>query len=134
MDFDLDMAKERSVKNPVYYIQYAYARVASIFRKTKITSQNPRLNLLQTQEEKGLIKKLIQFTEVIEDTANDYQIHRLTRYAHELAHAFHNFYEKQRVLTGDQELTRSRIALAGATRTILRSTLGLLGINAPDKM
>jgi len=141
MDFDLDLAKERSVKNPVYYIQYAHARTASIFGKIrnqkseiKSINQNAKLNLLNKPEELGLLKKLIQFPEKIEDAAQDYQIHRLTRYAYELARAFHNFYEKHRVIVEDKELTQARLALVKATQVVLRSTLDLLGISAPRRM
>lgn len=135
MDFNLDLAKERSVKNPVYYIQYAHARISSIFRKAKSYKlQATSFKLLKEKEELGLIKKLIQFPEVVEDTANDYQVHRLTRYAYELARSFHNFYEKQRVITENKELTVARLALVKATQIVLKSALGLLGISAPKRM
>ena len=138
MDFDLGLAKERSVKNPVYYVQYAHARTSSIFQKVNLRKldflRKPDFLILNAPEELYLIKKLIQFPETVEDTANDYQVHRLTRYAHELAHTFHNFYEKQRVITKDQELTKARLALVKATQIVLKSVLGLLGISAPNKM
>lgn len=135
IDFDLDLAKERSAKNPVYYIQYAHARMASIFRKAKnykLRAKNYKV--LKEKEELDLIKKLIQFPEVVEDIARDYQVHRLTRYALELARTFHNFYEKQRVITKDKELTGARLSLVKATRIVLQCVLNLLGIRAPDKM
>lgn len=139
MDFNLDLAKERSVKNPVYYIQYAHARMASIFRKiknqkSKAKSTSQKLKLLKEAEESTLIKKLIQFPEVVDDTARDYQVNRLTRYAYELARAFNNFYEKQRVITDDKEITASRLALVAASQIVLQKTLGFLGISAPAKM
>ncbi len=149
MDFDLDLAKERSVKNPVYYIQYAHARIASIFRKAsslrhpegakrpkdlKRSFASLRMTLLKEKEELDLIKKLIQFPEVVEDTARDYQVHRLTRYAYELARVFHNFYEKHRVITEDKELTQARLALVKAAQIVLQQVLGLLGISAPERM
>lgn len=140
MDFDLDLAKEQSLKNPVYYIQYAHARIASIFREVK--KRNLRIfrtslasfSLLKEKEEIYLIKKLIQFPEIIEDTASDYQVHRLPRYAYELAHSFHNFYEKHRVITDDQELTSTRLALAKASQVVLQDVLKILGISMPSKM
>ncbi|MBI2122052.1 MAG: arginine--tRNA ligase [Candidatus Sungbacteria bacterium] len=148
MDFDLDLAKERSVKNPVYYIQYAHARIASIFKKAlpsrhseaegrRISTRSfasLRMTTLREPEELILIKKLVQLPEIIEDTVNDYQVHRLTRYAYELARAFHNFYEKHRVITDDPKLSTARLALVKATQIVLQITLGLLGIKAPDRM
>jgi arginyl-tRNA synthetase len=138
MDFDMDLAKEQSVKNPVYYIQYAHARIASIFNKIKnrriFNFQFSIFKLLKEDEELSLIKKLIQFPEVVEDTAQDYQVHRLTRYTYELARAFHYFYEKHHVITDDKELTQARLGLAGATQVVLQNVLGLLGISAPKKM
>ncbi len=137
LDFDLDLAKKRSSKNPVYYIQYAHTRAASILRKTK--NPNPKLQiadckLLKEAEELRLIKKLIQFSEIVEDTANDYQVHRIPRFALELARIFHHFYEKHRVVTGAFRLTKARLSLVFGTRIILKSLLGLMGMVAPEKM
>jgi arginyl-tRNA synthetase len=135
MDFDLEFAKERSVKNPVYYIQYAHARIASIFRKVKnYKSKAPNFKFLKEKEELDLIKKLIQFPEIVEDTAGDYQVARLTRYAYEVAAAFHHFYERHRVITEDKNLTAGRLAIVRASQIVLRNSLGLLGISAPEKM
>ncbi|MFY9462171.1 MAG: arginine--tRNA ligase [Candidatus Sungiibacteriota bacterium] len=135
MDFDLELAKERSAKNPVYYVQYAHARVASIFKKAEgLKPDSKKTDLLVAEEEKGLIKKLIRFPEVVEDTSRDYQVIRLTRYATELARAFHDFYEKHRVITDDKELTSARLALVKAVQIVLQNILGLLGISAPLKM
>ncbi|QQG44944.1 MAG: arginine--tRNA ligase [Candidatus Sungiibacteriota bacterium] len=137
MDFDLDLAKERSVKNPVYYIQYAHARISSIFKNARNSNyklQITNYKLLKEREELRLIKKLIQFTEIVEDTARDYQVHRLPRYAYELARAFHNFYEKHRVITEDKNLTAARLNLVSATQVVLKNILSLMGIGAPEKM
>ncbi len=137
MDFDLDLAKEQSVKNPVYYIQYAHARIAAIFRKAKnqdFRFSSPGILLLTEPEEVFLIKKLIQFPEIIEDTARDYQVHRLPRYALELARLFHHFYAKHRVITEDEKLSEARLALARATQIVLQGVLGLMCISAPEKM
>lgn len=134
IDFNLDLAKERSAKNPVYYIQYAHARMASIFRKIKNPNKNLKFDLLNSKEELTLIKKLIQVPEIIKDTAGDYQVHRLSRFSLELARIFHNFYEKHRVITGDQQLTEARLNLVLATKTVLKNLLGLMGIEAPEKM
>ena len=137
IDFDLDLAKERSTKNPVFYIQYAHTRAVSIIhkaQKTKHKAQKTNFQLLKETEELQLLKKLIQFPEIVEDTVGDYQIHRLSRFALELARIFHNFYEKHRVITSDKQLTRVRLNLVFGTRIILKNILDLMGITAPDKM
>lgn len=137
MDFNLDLAKEQSVKNPVYYIQYAHARMTSIFRKVKIRNKNQGINncvLLKETDELLLIKKLIQFPELLEDITGDYQIQRLTRYTLELAGLFHNFYEKHRVISKDVKITRARLSLVQAAKIVLKSSLNLMGISAPAKM
>src|SRR3990167_4263708 len=134
MDFDLDLARERSVKNPVYYVQYAHARMCSIFEKAGVVSPVNSFELLESPDEFSLIKKLIQFPEVVEDIAKDYHVHRLPRYAYELARAFHNFYEKERIIGEDKKLMGARLALARAAQIVLRNTLDLMGISAPEKM
>ena len=137
MDFDLDLAKEQSNKNPVYYVQYAHASISSILKKTRNTRyQLPvtSYQLLTQPEEHALIKKLIQFPEIVADTAQDFQVHRIPRYALELARTFHNFYEKCRVISKDKELTSARLALVNATQIVLKNTLDLLNIDAPKKM
>lgn len=142
IDFDLNLAKERSVKNPVYYVQYAYVRALSILKNTRkltinvdgLTSAEQNIQLLKTSEERALIKKLIQFPELIEDTAKDFQVHRITRYVSELARAFHHFYEKHRVLTEDPALTAARVELDRAVIIVLGTVLDILGILKPKKM
>ena len=141
IDFDLDLAKERSVKNPVYYVQYAFVRCRNILQKAQSTKSKAQIKhkiqdtkLLNTAEETNLIKKLIQFPEVVEDITKDYQVHRLPRYAYELARSFHNFYEKHRVISENKQLTAARLALVEATQIVLQSVLGLLGISAPRRM
>src|SRR3989344_3172001 len=142
MDFDMLLAKERSQKNPVYYVQYAHARISSILRKSKI--QNPKsekksksqiLNYkLFTEHDLNLIRKLIEFPEILADISKNYEVHRLPRYALELAREFHNFYEKERVITDDKKLTSARLSLVMATKTVLANALNLMGIKSPDKM
>jgi arginyl-tRNA synthetase len=135
MDFDLDLAKEKSEKNPVYYVQYAYARISSILKKSGSLSLNLRkINLLIHFSETELIKKIIKLPEVIEDTAKDYQVHRLTTYAVELASAFHRFYTDCRVLGEKKELEQARLALIKATKIVLENVLNLMGISKPEKM
>jgi len=140
IDFDLDIAKEQSEKNPVYYVQYAYARISSILAKLKIKNEKLKitvenLKLLNHEAELSLIKQLIRLPEVIEDTMRDYQVQRLPQYALELVRAFHKFYEECRVIDEkNQDLTQARLALVEATRIVLKNTLDLMGISAPEKM
>lgn len=141
MDFDLDLAKEHSEKNPVYYAQYAYARIHSILNKSEIlnsksktNSKSQKLNLLNDQAELSLIKELIKLPDIIIETAEDYQVQRLPYYAIELATKFHNFYENCRVISEDKNLTAARIDLIKATQIVLKKTLDLMGISAPEKM
>ncbi len=134
MDFDLDLARERSIKNPVYYVQYAHARMCSVFAKAGMAPSASSLELLKSPDEFSLIKKLIQFPEVVEDIAKDYDVHRLPRYAYELARAFHNFYERERIIGEDKKLMEARLALVQAVQSVLRNTLNLMGISAPEKM
>jgi len=135
LNFDLDLAKEQSEKNPVYYIQYAYARICSIFKKAlgyKPEAKN--LELLNHVSELKLIKQLIKFPEIIEDTAEDYQVQRIPQYALDLANSFHLFYRDCRVINEDKNLEKVRLALVLATKIILKNTLDLMGISAPEKM
>ncbi len=135
MDFDLDLAKERSKKNPVYYVQYAHARGCSILSKAKIQKLKVDLKLLSEPEELALIKKILQIPEIIEDISTDYQVNRLTRYTYELARMFTNFYEKHKIINEkNPELTGARLFLVSAAKETLAFTLSLMGISAPKKM
>lgn len=134
LNFDLKIAKEKSSKNPVYYVQYAYARISSILRKAKIKPSKD-FSLLNKKEELDLIKQLIRFEEIVEDTAKDYQIQRIPQYAIELAESFHRFYQSCQVIGNDNPaLTGSRLALVLATQKVLKETLDLMGISSPQKM
>jgi len=136
LNFDMDLAKERSEKNPVYYIQYAYARICSILEKAKAKiNSNPRIvELLDHPSELNLIKQLTKFPEIIEDTAKDYQVQRIPQYAINLAAVFHQFYRDCQVLTDDKKLSQARLYLILATKVVLKDTLDLMGISAPSKM
>lgn len=139
LDFDLSLAKERSSKNPVYYIQYAHARICSILKKLKIKTEKlkiktEKLELLTHLSELNLIKQLIKLPEIIEDTVNDYQVQRIPRYAYNLAESFHQFYRDCRVITDDERLQEARLSLISATEIVLKNTLDLMGISAPEKM
>jgi len=140
MEFDVELAKERSSKSPVYYAQYAHARICSILRKLKNKKLHSMLNnstyvqLLSHPSELALVKQLIRFPEIIEDTARDYQVQRIPQYAIDLATVFHQFYRDCKVLTGGDPLQEARLALVLATKTILKNILNLMGISAPEKM
>jgi len=141
LNFDLNLAKEQSEKNPVYYIQYAYARIHSILANSKLKTQSSKLQLktqnlklLNHSSELGLIKQLIRLPEIVEDIAKDYQVQRLPQYALDLADSFHQFYENCRVISEDKDLTSARLALAVATRIVLENTFKLMGITAPERM
>jgi len=133
LNFDLKLAKEKSQNNPVYYVQYAYARISSILAKAKHTEDGPP-QLLNHKLEFDLIKQLIRFEEVVEDTANDYQIQRIPQYAVELAESFHRFYQRCQVISDNEKTTQARLALISATQIVLKNTLDLMGISAPLKM
>ena len=135
--FDMDLAKKKSRDNPVYYVQYAYARISSILSKAQNANfQFPIVNfqLLTHENELRLIKQLIRFPEIIEDTAKDYQVQRFPQYAVDLAEAFHRFYQNCQVLTDNKKLRQSRLSLISAAEIILKETLNLMGIDAPQKM
>jgi arginyl-tRNA synthetase len=138
LNFDLTLAKTQSDENPVFYIQYAHARICSILSladtKNISLEQKADLTNLKTTEETNLIKHLIDFPNIVESCALSYAPHRLAAYLFELATLFHKFYTECRVITDDNELTQSRIALIDATRTIIANGLKLLGIAAPKKM
>lgn len=138
MDFDLDLAKERSQKNPVYYSQYAFVRAQNILRKSKLQNPNYKsadLSLLKSDPEIKLMLELMKLPDVIVQTANDYQVHRLTKYATEIAKALHNFYEKERVIgIEDVKLEQARLALVAATKIVLENLFDILGISKPKKM
>ncbi len=143
LNFDLRLAKEQSEKNPVYYLQYAYARISSILRKTKdeknlSTAKNKKqqidYKLLSHSSELRVIRQLIGFPEVIEDIGKDYQVQKLPQYSIDLAADFHRFYSSCQVLTRDQGLRNARINLALATKTVLKNSFDLMGISSPEKM
>ena len=131
--FNLDLARKKSQENPVYYVQYAHARISSILKKSKI-KPGSNFGKLKEKEELELIKQLIRFEDVVADTAKDYQTQRLPQYAVDLAESFHRFYQKCQVLTKDKELTQNRLTLIKTTQKVLREVLNLMGISAPSKM
>ncbi len=141
MNFDMDLAKEQSDKNPVYYVQYAHARICSILNNAKLkmpnvkSISNAKCQKLEHKSELGLIKQLIKLPEILEDTAKDYQLQRLSKYVTDLASIFHRFYTECRVIDEkNKELTQARLALVEATKIVLKNILDIMGISAPEKM
>lgn len=139
MDFDLDLAREQSSKNPVFYVQYAHARICSIFKKAKIKEsglEKEKINfaLLKKEAEIDLMRELNMLPELIADVSQNYEVHRLTTYAESLADKLHKFYEKCQVLNENEELKRARLALLLACKIVLKNTLDILGIDSPKKM
>ncbi|MFH1978994.1 MAG: arginine--tRNA ligase [Patescibacteria group bacterium] len=139
MDFDLELAKEQSKKNPVYYIQYAGARMQNILEKSRASNLKSKtisnIEILNSKHEKGLVLKLIQFPEIIEDISKSYQVHQLATYAYELAKIFTDFYENVRVLeTEDGELKTARLELVAISRQVLGNVLKIMGVSSPKKM
>jgi len=139
LNFDLDLAKEQSEENPVFYLQYAYARISSILRYADTASggdlpAEPDLDLLGAREEVGLMKLLLQFPELVESCAQTYEPHRLADYLHDIAGAFHGFYHLHRVVSEDRGLTAARLSLCRAVQLVLRNGLQILGIRSPEQM
>jgi arginyl-tRNA synthetase len=137
LDFDFELAVQQSNDNPVYYVQYAHARIASIFRTAAergITAEAADLSALTTPGELALIKLCLRFPELLADIVGHRGVHLLTGYALELAGAFHGFYRDHRVVSDDAAVSKARLRLVQAVQVTLRQTLGLLGVNAPDSM
>jgi len=137
MDFDIELAKKQSADNPVYYIQYAHARIASILRLAKqreIDYSQGDVSLLTTTPELTLIRRLILLPEIIEEVVNTLQPHHLPYYAQDLATVFHSFYKQCRVVSQDEALTKARLKLVRATQIVLAKTLHLMCMAAPERM
>ena len=137
LNFDIDLAKKQSEENPVFYLQYAHARISSILRITveqNLHSSLLNLELLNTEAEINLMKKLHQFTDEVLYSAENYEPHRIANYLEELAANFHRFYTECRILGTEIKLAEARIALAKATQIVLKNGLSILGVTAPDSM
>ncbi len=138
LDFDLDLAKKKSNDNPVYYIQYAHARICSIFRQADEAGlklgDKPQLGLLKEEAEIELIKKIEEYPEVIERAARDYAPQQIARYSYDLAALFHSFYNKCRIMGVGDALGEARLALVQVTAHVIRHALGILGVSAPEHM
>lgn len=137
MDFDLELAKKQSLDNPVYYVQYGHARIAGVMRLARekgIDFSQGDPSLLTNEAEVPLIKQLVLFPEIIELAARNLEPHHLPHYAMELSTAFHNFYEKCRIVTDDRSVTAARLKLVEAARIVLAKTLRLMGMGTPERM
>jgi arginyl-tRNA synthetase len=140
LDFDLELAKKQSNENPVYYVQYAHARISSILRFAEekgyaIPSyEKVDISLLNLPEEIQLIKAISRFREIVEGAALSLEPHRLTFYLNDLAATFHSYYNKYKVTSDDENLSLARLFLVNCIRIVVRNTLELLGVTAPEKM
>lgn len=140
LDFDMDLAISTSNENPVFYVQYAHARVCSIFRQAEEQSialkslDEIDFTALQTEHEFDLLRKMGELAEEVEVAAREFAPHRLIRYVYELASMFHSYYKAERVITEDANQTQARLALLGAVRTVLANVLRLVGVSAPERM
>ena len=143
LDFDLDLAKEQSSENPVFYVQYAFARISSLFRQAAernvegvegLEVKEFNSALLKESEELALIKKMLQYPMVFEGAAIACEPHRITYYLQELAGVFHSYYYKHKVIVDDNSLTLARLSLCKGVRTVLEEGLNILGVSAPEKM
>lgn len=139
LDFDLELAKRQSTDNPVYYVQYAHARIKSIFetareRGFEAAFENVQLDLLQSADDMSLVKKLSVYPEILEAAALNFEPHRITYYLQELAGEFHSFYNKSRVITEEPALTQARLFLLHCVAVTIKNALTVLGISAPERM
>ena len=137
LDFDLDLAKSQSTENPVYYVQYAHARVCSVLEQW---GGNPSelagadVTALVSDHETALLARLLEYPDAVENAARDLAPHLVAFYLRELAAEFHSYYNATRLLVEDENVKRARLALAASVRQVLRNGLALLGVSAPDSM
>ncbi|HEV2251305.1 MAG TPA: arginine--tRNA ligase [Candidatus Limnocylindria bacterium] len=137
LDFDLELAVQQSNDNPVYYVQYAHARIASIFRTAAergLAAAGADVGLLTDEAELDLVRLMLRFPELVEEIRDKHNVHLLTGYGLELAGAFHAFYKGNRVVGEDEAKSKARLRLVEAVGVTLRQTLGLLGVSAPESM
>ncbi|MGI9317495.1 MAG: arginine--tRNA ligase [bacterium] len=140
MDFDLDLAKSQSAENPVYYIQYAHARICSVFRQLQekgletVEDRSPNYQLLEEEREHELMQSLSKYPEVIESAARSLEPHPVAYYLRDLATAFHTYYNAHPFLASENEMRLARLGLIDATRQVIANGLDLLGVSAPEKM
>jgi arginyl-tRNA synthetase len=138
LDFDVDLAKKQTDENPIFYVQMAHARLSGIFRTAQLSPESVQgeldLGALPAPEDTELLKKLVQFPELVEKAAREREPHRITVYLHELAGVVHGWYHRTRTVGEVESTERARLLLARAARIVLSNALALLGISAPDRM
>jgi len=140
LEFDIEVAKSQSSENPVFYVQYANARINSIFAHaqekgfSRENLHDSNLELLSAPEEMKIMRKLLMYPMVFEGAAAAHEPHRITFYLQELSGLFHPYYNKYRVVDSDRELAGARLALCGAVGIVLKDGLTILGISVPEKM
>ena len=141
MEFDLELARKESTDNPVYYVQYAHARVCSIFRKLAEAGQSwdaetglAALGALTLETEKEMMVKVGRFPEVVRRAADASEPHQIANFLRELAGDFHTWYNSEKTLVDDTDLRNARLALAESVRQVLHNGLYLLGVSAPEEM
>ena len=139
MDFDLDLAKSKTNENPVFYIQYAHARICSVFRQAnekgfESNLEEANLSLLTEEVERNILRELSRYKSVIESAAIQYEPHQLAYYLRDLATQFHSYYNACTFILEDQDLTQARLSLIHAAKQILRNGLSILGVGAPESM
>ena len=139
MDFDLDLAKSKTNENPVYYIQYAHARICSVFRQAvekeiELNVDQANLSLLTEQTEKDILRELSRFKSVLESSAIQYEPHQLAYYLRDLSTHFHSYYNACKFIVDDKSLTLARLSLISATQQVLKNGLSILGVGAPESM
>jgi len=146
LEFDMDLARKESKENPVYYVQYAHARICSVLRMAEERgyalpgADGVSLSALALEEELGIVKQLMHFTEVVESAALGHKPHAVTYYVQELARQFHSYYNlgnenpELRVLVEDRSVSEARLFLCRAVGTVLKIALGILGVSAPERM
>jgi arginyl-tRNA synthetase len=141
LDFDLDLARSQSNDNPVYYVQYAHARICSVFRQARekgmdaaLSAGAANLQRLTEEHEQSLLKSLARYPEVLLAAALNEEPHQLTHFLRELANELHTYYNAHQFLVDDAALRDARLKLISATRQVLENGLGLIGVSAPEKM
>jgi arginyl-tRNA synthetase len=141
MDFDLELASSKSNENPVYYVQYAHARICSVLRQIEekhlvrnVQLGLENLNLLNTEQESNLLTTLAKYPEILDRAAKQYEPHQLIHYLRELANQFHSYYNAHQFLVEDEKLCNARLNLICAVKQVLSNALQLLKINRPEVM
>ncbi|MCX8069502.1 MAG: DALR anticodon-binding domain-containing protein, partial [Thermodesulfovibrionales bacterium] len=140
LEIDIEKAKEQSSDNPVYYVQYAHARICSILERAKIDGIDFNIekikgyNISLNEDELRIVKKILSYPMVFKSTVRTREPHRIAFYLYELAGLFHPYYHKYRVITDDEEVTMSRLALCISAKIVFNEGLSMLGVSAPEKM